>query len=145
MKRALVAALLLVLASAGTAMPPEAKKGERPAKEGKVVEKPEKPKELFSAETFKGLELTYGPTLRAGVRRGSTTVDEYRRPQDPNAWRFIPADSIQIQVGEESGSDGTHTTWSGNLKKDGIYLTISTTKSEAALLAIARALHPGRK
>lgn len=95
--------------------------------------------------TFRGLELTYGTTLRAGARRGSTTVDEYPRPQDPNAWRFIPADSIQIQEGEESGSDGTHTTWSGNLKKDGIYLTISTPKSERALLAIARALHRGRK
>ena len=95
-------------------------------------------------KTYKGLELTYAKVVGAGASRGST-VDEYPRPQDPNAWRFIPAGSIQIQVGEESGSDGTHTTWTGNLKKHGIYLTISTPKSERALLAIARALHRGRK
>ena len=95
--------------------------------------------------SFKGLELTYATVLGAGAPRGSTTVDEYPRPQDPNAWRFIPPDSIQIERGEESGTGGTHTTWTGNLEKDGIYLTITTPKSERALLEIARALHPGRK
>jgi hypothetical protein len=95
--------------------------------------------------TFKGFELTYGTRLGAGGPRNATTVDEYRRPPDSNEWRFIPAGSVQIQTGEESGSGGTHTTWTGNLKKDGIYLTISTPKSERALLAIARALRVGRK
>jgi len=67
MKRAVTAAFVLVLASLGAAAPPESKKGERPTKEGKVAEKPEKPKELFSAETFSGLELRgLGPALTSG-------------------------------------------------------------------------------
>jgi len=67
MKKTIAAAVLLVLASPGVAAPPEAKKGERPAKEGKVAEKPEKPKELFSADTFKGLELRgLGPAVTSG-------------------------------------------------------------------------------
>jgi hypothetical protein len=38
MKKAIGAAFVLVLASSGAAALPEAKKGERPAKEGKVAE-----------------------------------------------------------------------------------------------------------
>ena len=67
MKRAVAVAFVFVLASAGSAAPPEAKRGERPAKEGKVAEKAEKPKELFSAETFTGLELRgLGPAVTSG-------------------------------------------------------------------------------
>jgi photosystem II stability/assembly factor-like uncharacterized protein len=67
MKSAVAAAFVLVLASFAAAAPPEAKKGERPAKEGKVAEKAEKPKELFSAETFTGLELRgLGPAVTSG-------------------------------------------------------------------------------
>src|SRR6266540_1598024 len=54
MKRAVAAAILFVLASYGVGSPPEAKKAE-------------KPKELFSAETFSGLELRgLGPAVTSG-------------------------------------------------------------------------------
>lgn len=94
--------------------------------------------------TIHGLELTYGSVLNGGPL--STTVDELRRPDAPNAWSHIPAGSIQVQIGTESSTKGgTHTTWTGTLKKEGLYITISTAKSERALLEIARALHPGRR
>jgi hypothetical protein len=92
-----------------------------------------------------GVELVYGPVLHGGAGPLSTTVDELPRPDDPNAWKFIPAGSVQVETGGESGSGGTHTLWTGRLRKDGLFISISTPKSERALLAIARALHRGRK
>src|SRR5262245_43392769 len=56
-----------VLAPVLFAAEPPAKKGERPAQEGKVAEKAEKPEELLSADTFSGLELrNIGPAIASG-------------------------------------------------------------------------------
>jgi hypothetical protein len=88
-----------------------------------------------------GVELTYGAPQPL-----STTIDELLRPDDPRPWTGLPADSVRIEQGEESsGKGGAHRTWTGYLKKDGVYLTISTPNGEGALLAITRALHLGRK
>jgi hypothetical protein len=90
--------------------------------------------------SIKGLELTYG-----GGGPLSTTVDELPRPDDPRGWNHIPAGSIQIAMGEESTDrSGSHLLWTGELKRGGLFITISTPKSEQALLEIARALHQGR-
>lgn len=88
-----------------------------------------------------GIELTYG-----APQPSATTIDELLRPDDPRPWTGLPADSVRIEQGEESSSKGgAHPTWTGHLKKDGVYVTISTQKSERALLEIARTLHPGRR
>ena len=88
-----------------------------------------------------GVELTYGAPQPL-----STTVDELLRPDDPRPWTGLPADSVRIEQGEESSSEGGgHRTWTGYLKKDDVYVTISTQKSEQALLEIARTLRRGRK
>ncbi|MGH3056538.1 MAG: hypothetical protein ACRDL7_16310, partial [Gaiellaceae bacterium] len=94
--------------------------------------------------SFKGLELTYGSLSHGAASPLSTTVDELSRPDTPQTWSHIPAGSIEIQKGEESGTGGTHTLWTGHLKKHGIYLTIETSRGERALLEIARVLQRGR-
>ena len=67
MKRAAVLAAAVAAAHVLLAAEPPAKKGERPAQEGKVAEKAEKPKELLSADTFSGLELrNIGPAIASG-------------------------------------------------------------------------------
>ncbi|HEU5476382.1 MAG TPA: hypothetical protein VFU64_00960 [Gaiellaceae bacterium] len=91
--------------------------------------------------SIKGLELTYGATGPL-----STTIDELLRPDDPRGWKHIPAGSVQIQMGQESiDKGGSHALWTGQLKKEGLYITISTPKGERVLLELARALHRGRK
>jgi hypothetical protein len=88
-----------------------------------------------------GIELTYGPP-----QPSATTIDELLRLDDPRPWTGLPADSVRIEQGDErSDKGGAHPMWTGYLKKDGVYVTISTQKSERALLEIARALRPGRK
>ena len=89
-----------------------------------------------------GIELTYGPLRHGAPSPLTTTIDELPRPDDPRPWRYIPAGTIQIQRGEESGSGGSHTLWTGQLRKHGLYITIETPRGERALLEIARALHP---
>lgn len=95
--------------------------------------------------SVQGFALVYGPVVNGGAGPRSTTINELPRPDDPLTWSHIPPDSIEITTGEGSDSGGTHTLWTGYLKKHGLYLTISTPKSEQALLTLARALHPGRK
>src|SRR6266498_4762634 len=111
MKRAAVVALalVLVLASSGAAAPPEAKKGERPASEGKVAEKPEKPKELFSAETFSGLELrSLGPAVTSGrvadfavLARGDTV---YVAAASGGVWKTTNHGTSFKPIFDEQGS-----------------------------------------
>lgn len=106
-------------------------------------------------KTIKGLELVYGPAADGLAGPLSTTVDELPRPDTPGMWNRIPAGSVEITTGEESSSSSstshphakttTHELWTGMLKKDGVYVTINTAKSERALLQIARSLHRGSK
>jgi hypothetical protein len=96
--------------------------------------------------SLQGIELVYGPIIRGGAAPPSTTIDELPRPDLPQPWHSIPAGSIEIQPGSESSSgSGTQPLWTGYLVKDGRYITINTPAGERALLAIARALHRGRK
>lgn len=108
-----------------------------------------------SKKTIQGLELVYGAESHGLAGPGSTTVDELPRPDTPETWSHIPAASIQIETSEESSSsasaahpkpkDTRHRLWTGNLKKQGIYITITTPKGEHALLQIARSLHRAGK
>jgi hypothetical protein len=91
--------------------------------------------------TVNGLELTYGNVSSQAPPPLTTTIDELPRPDDPRAWARLPAGSMQVETGEESGSGGSHTLWTGTLKKDGLYITIQTPKGVRAVIAIARALH----
>jgi hypothetical protein len=106
-------------------------------------------------KTLQGLELVYGSLANGLAGPLSTTVDELPRPDDPRMWSRIPAGSLEIESSEESSSSSssshphpkntTHRLWTGMLKKDGVYVTITTPKSERALLQIARSLHRGSK
>jgi hypothetical protein len=74
----------------------------------------------------------------------ATTVEELPRPDDARGWSYIPAGSMELELGEESDNRGSHSRWTGKLRKDGFYVTIETSKGERALLEIARALRPAR-
>lgn len=104
--------------------------------------------------SIKGIELVYGAYQFGGASALSTTIDELPRPDDPHAWSQIPAHAIQIETSEETTSsqsvahpklrNSTHAIWTGKLKAEGLYVTITTAKGEHALLTIARSLHrPG--
>jgi hypothetical protein len=105
-----------------------------------------------SKQTIQGLELVYGSESHGLAAPLSTTVDELPRPDTPATWSHIPAGSIQVETSEETSSSASaahpkpkttrHRLWTGNLKKHGIYITITTPKGERALLQIARSLHP---
>jgi hypothetical protein len=88
--------------------------------------------------TVHGVVLTYGrPASEA-----SLTIQELPRPDDPSSWRQIPPGSIRIEAGTESSSNGgEHPLWTGDLVKDGVYVTIETGVSRSAVIAAARALH----
>jgi len=90
--------------------------------------------------TSKGFELVYGP--EGGVRR-SLTVDETKRPDDPAQWKGIPSGFTRLSVGERAEGNGRpYTDWTGYLVRNGVYVTIETGVSRAALLEAARALRP---
>lgn len=102
-------------------------------------------------KSIQGLELVYGQLENGMSGPLSATIDELPQPDEPQKWSHIPADSIQITVGEESSGSGsphsktsTHKLWTGTLKKDNVYLTITTPEGEHALLTIARSLHPAK-
>jgi hypothetical protein len=107
-------------------------------------------------KTVPGIEIVYGPMLH-GLIAGdlATTVDELPVRDQSTDWRDIPAGSIEVQVSKDSGFDEnaahpqginkTATVWNGYLKKDGYYVALTTYKGMAALLALARALHPAGK
>jgi hypothetical protein len=77
-----------------------------------------------------------GVVLIYGHVRGNPdlTIEEFRRPADPNTWSGIPRGAVAVQGG------GKGSEWSGSLVKDGVYITIETTRGEKALLQVARAL-----
>lgn len=112
---------------------------------------------------IRGLALVYGPASHGPAPPTlPTPVNVYGRPRDPLAathstivyevpqgntapWRFVPADSIEVQSGYTTvGSQVVPTPWIGYLKKQGLYITITTPLGERAPLQIARSLHPAR-
>jgi hypothetical protein len=89
--------------------------------------------------TIEGIELQYGTGATFGG--DGFVIDEQARSGDPRPWNHIPAGWISIQKGQGSDENNkTFDTWTGQLVKDGIYVTIETGAGEDALLATARAL-----
>jgi hypothetical protein len=93
--------------------------------------------------TLRGYQLVYGPLVHGTAGPESTTVEELPGPDDPAAWRRIPAGSIDIQRGSVGFHGTTRPYWTGMLVTHGLYVTIQTPAGEHAVLAIARALHRG--
>ncbi|HJQ74400.1 MAG TPA: hypothetical protein VJ814_05910 [Gaiellaceae bacterium] len=107
---------------------------------------------------IRGLALVYGPASTL-----PTPVNVYGRPRDPLAatrstivyevpqgntwpWEEVPADSIEVQAGYTTvGNHVVRTPWIGYLKKQGLYITISTPQGPRIPLQIARSLHSGSK
>ncbi len=87
-------------------------------------------------KTIDGIDLVYG----GGA--GPLTIHELSQPDDPLTWKHIPRGSIGIQEGAGGDQNGTSHTWTGNLVKNGVYLTIETGAGENAVVAAARALRP---
>jgi hypothetical protein len=89
-------------------------------------------------KTTYGFELVYGTE---GAIRRSLTVDEEKRPAEPADWRGIPKGFAQLSVGGGSDSNNrSYPVWTGYLVVRGVYVTITTGVSRAALLEAARAL-----
>lgn len=116
--------------------------------------------------TVHGLELVYGPpthsqatTLptrinvlgprshpRATTR--STTIYEFPRVRfGPSiTWSNVPADSIEIQTAYTTvGNHVLPTPWIGYMRRQGLYITITTPQGKHSALQIARALHTAHK
>jgi hypothetical protein len=91
-------------------------------------------------KTSNGFQLVYG--FEGSVKR-SVTVDEVKRPDDPSEWKGIPEGIIRISEGQGSDGNGpAYTMWTADLVQDGVYVTITTGVSRAAVLEAARALRP---
>ena len=95
--------------------------------------------EASGRKTGTGLELFYGS--EESFRR-SVTIDETRSPLDATEWESIPKGSIRITKGGGSDNGGEYVEWSGYVVEDGVYVTIRTGVSRAAVLEAARALRP---
>jgi hypothetical protein len=91
-----------------------------------------------------GIQLVYGPLDHGRATPRDLTVDELARPDDPQQWANIPADSVRIAQGQMSGSNGDHVLWYGYLVRNGRYLTITTTDDEQAVVDVAKSLQPVR-
>jgi hypothetical protein len=114
-------------------------------------------------KAIQGLALVYGPASHGAAPTVPTPVNVYGRPRDSleatrfttvyevprgntSPWRFVPADSIEVQSGYTTvGNRIVRTPWIGYLKKQGLYITISTPTGQNVALQIARSLHTGRK
>jgi hypothetical protein len=113
---------------------------------------------------IRGLALVYGPASSGVAPKLPTPVNVYGRPKDalaatrftivyelPRAprtppWFSVPANSVEVQTGYTTvGSRVVPTPWIGYLRKQGVYVTISTPRGERTALQIARSLHAGRK
>jgi hypothetical protein len=110
-----------------------------------------------------GLALVYGSGTHGVAPTLPTPINVYGRPRDPLAttrstiiyevprgntspWSGVSADSIEVQSGYTTvGNHVVHTPWIGYLKKQGLYITISTPLGQHISLQIARGLHTGRK
>lgn len=114
-------------------------------------------------KAIRGLALVYGPASQEASAAVPTPVDVYGRPRDPLSktratiiyevpagntapWRLVPADSIEVQTGYTTvGDHVVHTPWIGYLKKQGLYVTISTPLGRHIPFQIARSLRTGTK
>jgi hypothetical protein len=93
--------------------------------------------EMSGSRSARGVVLTYGREAPTPVR--SITIKELQRPVElPSGWSGIPRGFLRIEPGEDSG----HSLWTGNLVVHGIYVSIDTGVSRAAVLEAARALRP---
>ena len=91
--------------------------------------------------TIHGIQLVYGDHGSAAF--GATTIDELSGPEEPQSWADIPPGAVRINEGETGDSNGNHhAEWTGDLVKNGRYVTITTQHGERALIAIARSLRP---
>jgi hypothetical protein len=91
--------------------------------------------------TSNGFQLVYGS--EGGFGKKSLTIDEAKRPGDPSEWKGIPDGFMRLSFGEGSDNDNrAYTIWTGNLVQNGVYVTITTSVSRAAVLEAARALRP---
>jgi hypothetical protein len=91
-------------------------------------------------KTTSGFELVYGS--ESGFRR-SVTIDEAKHPDDPAEWKGIPRGFVRLTAGEGSeGNTPTYTIWTAYLIRHGVYVSITTAVSRAAVLEAARALRP---
>jgi hypothetical protein len=93
-------------------------------------------------KTVHGIRLVYGDLEHGLEARGATTIDELSAPDESQPWARIPPGAVRIQAGQTGDSNGEHPEWSGNLVKNGRYVTITTQHGEQALIAIARSLRP---
>jgi len=113
---------------------------------------------------IQGIALVYGPASNGIKPTLPTPINVYGRPRDPLAtthfttiyelpraprtppWFSIPANTMEVQIGYTTiRSRVVPTPWIGYLKKQGVYVTISTPRGEQTALQIARSLHAGRK
>jgi hypothetical protein len=113
-------------------------------------------------EAIRGLALVYGTASHGVAPTVPTPVNVYGRPRDSLAatrfttvyevprgntspWRFVPAGSIDVQSGYTTvGNQVVRTPWIGYLRKQGLYITISTPSGPRIPLEIARSLHTGK-
>jgi hypothetical protein len=97
---------------------------------------------MTDGKTTKGFQLVYGSESGVGGK-GSLTIDEAKRPGDPAEWKGIPEGFIRLSTGEGAGEKGPpYTVWTGDIVRNGIYVTITTGVSREAALEAARALRP---
>jgi hypothetical protein len=96
--------------------------------------------ETSAGKTTKGVRLVYGS--ERGLQHG-LTIEELKRPGDASEWKGIPAGSMRLTEGAESeGNGATHTIWTGKFVDRGIYVTVESGVSRAAVVEAARALQP---
>ena len=96
---------------------------------------------VTDGKTINGYQLLYGS--ESGFGKDSLTIDEAKRPDDPAEWKGIPEGFMRISTGEGSeGNNRVYTVWTGNLVRNGVYVTITTGVSRAVVLEAARALRP---
>jgi hypothetical protein len=91
--------------------------------------------------TVHGIRLIYGRVHHGANADDATTIEELRNPDDPRLWAHIPPGVIEIQQGQTSTSSGhSFTTWTGNLRSHHHYVTITSTRNESTVIAIAKSL-----
>jgi hypothetical protein len=109
-----------------------------------------------------GLALTYGPASHGTAATVPAPINVYGRPRDslrstrlttvyevPRAprtwpWTGVPGGSIEVQTSYTTvGDHVVPTPWIGYLRRQGLYITISTPQGRHTALEIARSLHAG--
>jgi len=107
------------------------------------------PQSITSADkqTTNGYQLVYGRLEDGGFPDpDATTIDEMATTDDPSMFPDIPPGTVEIETGQassssSSGGNKSHPIWTGNLIKNGRYITITSQHGEQAVIEIAKALH----